>query len=164
MGSTRIILLAAVLAGCGGKLAGSTEPSSFQDEDVSRDETAPAGPEDGEWGTWQLLWTGELGKRDYDPPFLELDLRSDGSAYLWQCASSVAPDGKRCPPAARTPCLEGKMSLVGTEWTVTFPGASGVVRDEPSGDIVVEGTGALPAKGHYWRVGAPSREGCVPDR
>lgn len=166
MGSIHIVLLVAALAGCGGKLADAgADDDSSHEEETSLEGTAPAAPEDGEWGTWQLLWTGERGTRDYHPPFVELDLHPDGRAFLWGCASAGPPDGTRCPPRSRKPCLEGRITLAGIEWSVAFDGGStGVVRDEPSGDIVVDGTGALPAKGHYRRVAAASREGCVPNR
>lgn len=173
-----------MLAACGGKVIGD-EPSGSSastvpraagptnadaDESDAPDEPGPTGAEDGEWGTWQLLSVeGSDGKRQYDPPFVELDLHSNGTAYLWTCSAGTTGTGTRCPFYARMNCFVGTIQSSGDVWRVDFPtkqgthtSARGEIFEEPSGDITVKGEGALHPAGHYRRVGAASTEGCVP--
>lgn len=164
-----LVSSSSLVVACGGRIDGETAfiPSSAEADD----ELAPSGPEDGEWGTWQLLSVdGPDGRRHYDPPFVELDLHPNGQAFMWTC--SVGPptgQGERCPFYARHGCLVGTIALEGDIWRVHFPtkdgmrtAARGDVVDEPSGDITVKGEGALHPGGHYRRVGAATREGCEP--
>ncbi len=176
-------LLAFLLASCGGKIDGppwgaatssvprrSMPPDVAADDDEPEELTIPSGAEEGEWGTWQLLSVdGPDGKRQYDPPFVELDLHPSGAAYLWTCSKAATGTGERCPFYARMNCFAGRIVTDGRVWRVDFPikngthtGASGEIVEEPSGDITVKGSGALHASGHYRRVAASSSEGCVP--
>ncbi|MBX3258852.1 MAG: hypothetical protein KF782_03980 [Labilithrix sp.] len=176
-----VVLLSLVsLPACGGKIDGdpagtstSFDPSSVDVEDTPwgpRERIPPSGPEDGAWGTWQLLSVdGPDGKRRYDAPFVELDLHEGGAAYAWTCSAAPTGQGQRCPFYARHACLVGTIALVGDTWRVHFPtrdgratAAQGDIVTEPSGDITVKGEGALDPGGHYRRVGAASREGCAP--
>jgi hypothetical protein len=143
-------------------------PTTPADDD--EDVTGSPGMEEGEWGTWQLLSVdGADGKRQYDPPYVELDLHPNGTAYLWTCSAALTGTGERCPFHARMNCFLGTISTDGGSWRVDFPAkagsstaAKGEIIDEPSGDITVRGEGALHHAGHYRRVGAASIDGCVP--
>ncbi|MBX3198184.1 MAG: hypothetical protein KF894_08570 [Labilithrix sp.] len=178
---TGVVLLSFVcLTACGGRIDGdpagtstSSDPSSSDMEDTiwgPRERIAPSGPEDGAWGTWQLLSVdGPDGNRQYDPPFVELDLHEDGGAYLWTCSAGPTGQGERCPFYARHGCLVGTITLAGDTWRVHFTtrdgqatAAGGEVVHEASGDITVKGEGQLHHGGHYRRVGAATREGCAP--
>jgi len=174
--------LLVLVLGCGGKVDGEAPgsaavprsgvpPRAAADEaDDMDDVTPPSGAEEGEWGTWQLLSVeGPDGKRQYDPPFVELDLHPNGAAYLWTCSEGLTGTGRRCPFYARMNCFEGTIASDGAAWHVSFPtkrgtnvSGRGEIVEEPSGDIMVKGEGALLARGHYRRVAAPSLEGCVP--
>jgi hypothetical protein len=160
-----------VVAACGGKVSGdplASIPSSAESE-VGDKPPEPSGPEDGEWGTWQLLsLEGPDGRRQYDPPFVELDLHPDGRAYRWTCAASITGNGQRCPIGLRESCMVGRVVLSGFVWSVQLTNkegtrveARGDIVDEPSGDISVDGEGALHPRAHYRRVGAAG-EGCIP--
>ncbi|MBX3219679.1 MAG: hypothetical protein KF795_04100 [Labilithrix sp.] len=169
-----------MIAACGGRIEGgpsgtstSSDPSSADVEDTpwgQRERIPPSGPEDGAWGTWQLLSVdGPDGKRQYDPPFVELDLHEDGEAYLWTCSEGPTGQGQRCPYYARHGCLVGTIALAGETWRVQFTTrdgsavlARGDVVTEPSGDITVKGEGVLHPGGHYRRVAPATREGCAP--
>ena len=176
LGSIPFVLL---LVSCGGKVdgepsgarSGAVPRSSVPPEVVEDEEMAvPSGTEEGEWGTWQLLSVdGPDGRRQYDPPYVELDLHPTGAAYLWTCSTALTGKGERCPYYARMNCFTGTISSDGRTWRVDFPAkagasttASGEISDEPSGDITVKGRGALHADGHYRRVAAASPDGCVP--
>jgi hypothetical protein len=167
-----LVLIVSCAGACGGKVAGdgSGATSSVPSPSEAEDPVSSSGPEEGEWGTWQLLSIDAPdGRRTYEPPFIELDLHWSGEAYLWTCALGLTGTGQRCPFYARQGCLVGTMSLFGDTWRVHFPtkegtrtAARGDIADEPSGDITVKGEGVLPAGGHYRRVAAPSHEGCAP--
>jgi hypothetical protein len=156
---------------CGGRLAITDEAPSPASSNVEQEPVASSdspAAEDGAWGTWQLLWIkGADGQRDDSPPFLQLDLHPEGSAYLWQCTSPTQNMGKRCDFSARSACRVGTISLSGTTWGVRFAAGDGeldgfaAVVEEASGDITVDGTGILPARGHYRRVAAPSHDACL---
>jgi len=174
------VLLVLLLSSCGGKVDGGVSgssnrsvPRSATPPDVDADEvdevTGSPGMEEGEWGTWQLLSVdGPDGRRQYNPPYVELDLHSNGTAYLWTCSAALTGTGERCPFHARMNCFVGKISSDGHAWRVDFPAkagssttASGEILDEPSGDITVKGQGALHEGGHYRRVAAASPDGCA---
>ncbi len=167
------VFLVASAGACGGKVdadAPGATTSSVPSPSEAEEPGFPSVPEEGEWGTWQLLSVDAPdGRRTYDPPYLELDLHSNGEAYLWTCMLAPTGTGQRCPYYARQHCFVGTMALSGDTWRVHFPtkegtrtAARGDVVDEPSGDITVNGEGALPAGGHFRRVAAPSHDGCVP--
>jgi hypothetical protein len=172
-----LVVAALLIAGCGGQIASdprdpntSSIPSSA--ETAPFDPDAPSSePEEGEWGTWQLLSIEDpaTGKRQYDPPFIEIDLQPDGTAFLWTCINASTGNGERCPAPYRQTCHKGTFSLSGTTWRVQLTNRDGTqvagrgdVTEEASGDIGIDGTGVMPAKAHYRRVGAPTREGCLP--
>lgn len=176
-----VAVLVLLLAGCGGKVDGELSGSSTRPlpraptppsvvSDTDDDTIGSSGLEEGEWGTWQLLSVdGPDGSRQYDPPYVELDLHPNGLAYLWTCSAALSGSGERCPFHARMNCFAGTISADGGAWRVDFPAktgsrvtARGEIVDEPSGDITVKGEGALHPTGHYRRVAAPSTEGCVP--
>jgi hypothetical protein len=158
------------IAACGGRLEGASADGSNLSPAEAEHRNEPVLPEDGEWGTWQLISVdGADGSRRYDPPFVELDLHSDGKAYLWRCAAASTGTGQRCPYFTRHGCLVGTISLSGTTWRVHFPSKDGSrtagqadIVDEPSGDITVDGEGPIPSGGHYRRVGAASQDRCAP--
>jgi len=173
-------LLLLLLSSCGGLVAGdkdnppettSSIPSSSESAPWDPNAPAPDVAEDGEWGTWQLLSVEDsvTGKRQYDPPFIEIDLQPDGTAFLWTCVAASTGNGERCPAPFRQTCHKGTISISGTTWRVQLNDRAGQsvvgrgdVKDEPSGDIAIDGTGILPARAHYRRVGAATREGCLP--
>lgn len=160
-------------AACGGRVERGVSgegtgraPSSSEAEEP----TEPPLPEDGEWGTWQLIAVDtDDGTPNYDPPFIEIDLHETGKAYFWECLAAATGSGKRCPYPSRRGCLVGTISVTGATWQFHFPskdGSStsgrGVIVDEPSGDITVKGEGVVPARGHYRRVSPRSYDGCSP--
>lgn len=182
-----LLPLSLSLSMCGGKMAGgdpssataSPSPSSSVDVGATTEDGSPLPPtpqfsssdEDGEWGTWQLISVeGPNGRREYDPPFVEIDLHSNGEAYLWRCFAASTGTGTRCPYGMRHGCLVGTVSPAGSTWRVQFPEQGGTqwksvgaeIVEEPSGDIAIDGAGALPAGGHYRRVAAASVDSCVP--
>lgn len=168
MGGLAVLMLAA----CGGRVEGAAggETSSFPSSAVAEQtpDSAP-GPVDGAWGTWQLLSVeGSDGKRIYDPPFIEIDLHPDGTAYRWTCAAGPTGSGLRCPVGLRQGCLAGTIALDGFRWRVRLNDrtgtnvAGGEIEEEASGDIRVDGNGALSPGAHYRRVAAASKESCSP--
>jgi hypothetical protein len=174
-----LVPLSLSLSMCGGKMVGNNDPSSATAPVASADDesqlpsspTFAAAEEDGEWGTWQLLSVeGPNGKRQYNPPFVEIDLHSNGEAFLWRCFAASTGTGARCPYGMRHGCLVGTVAPVGTTWRVQFPEQvgtqgktlSGEIVEDSAGDIMIDGTGALPAGGHYRRVAPASQDACVP--
>jgi len=156
--ASRLALL--LLAACGGKVDGAGDPASAAST-VSEQPLGPAGPADGPWGLWQLLSVeGADGKRQYDPPFVEIDLHPDGTAFRWSCSAAPSGSGLPCPGALRQGCAAGSVRLDGVVWHIELAAgsqvaSSGDVDDEPSGDIRV---GAA----HYRRVAAATSLGCIP--
>jgi hypothetical protein len=171
-----LLPLALTVVGCGGQIVQdpqdpntSSIPSSAETAPFDPNQPNPE-PEEGEWGTWQLLSVEDAsGKRQYDPPFIEVDLRPDGTAYLWTCIARSTGNGERCPAPYRQTCHKGTFTISGTTWRVQLTNRDGTqiagrgdVTEEASGDIGIDGSGVLPAKAHYRRVGAPTHEGCLP--
>lgn len=170
-----VLLNAPTLLGCGGQIAlddqdrgTSSIPSSA--ETAFDPHQPPTEPEEGEWGTWQLLSVEDAsGKRQYNPLFIEVDLHPSGVAYLWTCIHRSTGNGERCPAPYRQTCHKGTFIVSGTTWRVQLTNREGTqiagrgdVTEEASGDIGIDGTGVLPARAHYRRVGAPTHEGCLP--
>jgi hypothetical protein len=144
-----------LLAACGGRVDGAGDPAG-PTSTVSEQKLDPAGPGDGPWGLWQLLsLEGADGQRQYDPPFIEIDLHPDGTAFRWGCSAAPSGSGLPCPGALRQGCAAGTIQLEGLVWRVQLADEGGDVEDEPSGDIRV---GAA----HYRRVAAATTFGCIP--
>lgn len=167
------IVVVCGLLGCGGRVDGGTNAdvtAASPASDPLTPEPDTSIVEEGEWGTWQLLSVeDDSHKRIYDQPFLEVDLHPNGKAYFWTCISATIGQGLRCESPYRQMCHQGTFTVVGTTWriTLTSPNGSrtvgaGDVKDEPSGDIAIDGTGILPKRAHYRRVAAPSSDGCAP--
>jgi hypothetical protein len=120
-------------------------------------------------GLWQLEWTTGPNGEDDSPPFLELDLDTNGMAYFWSCLNAPTGNGLPCPTNQRVGCVVGQAALRGDAWHVVLTANDGTtvrgegdVVEDPSGDVAIDGTGLLPAGGTYHRVAAPAREKCFP--
>lgn len=165
----KLVVALVVVTACGGRLetapvgAGARQEESDAGAGASADTLFPPA---GDWATWQLVAIERDGERIGDPPYIELDLHPDGEAFLWTCATGPTGEGERCPFYARVGCLAGTVRLSGTTWHVALQGAKTVAEgdlfEEASGDLRVDGSGALPARGHYRRVAFASPEGCQP--
>jgi hypothetical protein len=164
MRASVLVLLSLSCLSCGGKLEGEGDPSlALQGKSSTEaDRPDPVYPSEGPWGLWQLLAVG----KNYDPPFIELDLHENGTAFMWRCAGD--PNGIRC--GSPFGCTTGTLTRSADDtWHVQLTDdhsnkqvARADLSDDPSGDIVVDGSGLLPAAGLYRRLGAATKIGCLP--
>jgi hypothetical protein len=178
-----LVLLAFLLwfvcaSACGGKIERSVASGSAGGADpnaVAAEPSAVVYPPEGAWGLWQLWSIPGPSGRDYEPPFDELDLHPDGIAYWWSCRPDPStsdgnlPDGLPCPSIRRDGCVVGTIALSDNAWRVALTSndartvlGRGSVEPDASGDVLIDGSGILPAGARYHRVSAPSREACMP--
>jgi hypothetical protein len=169
----KLALVVVITGACGGRLeplpSAEASPRAPDRETTSAGADADEGLGDGSWATWQLIAIDRDGVRVDHPPFVELDLHPTGEAFMWTCLAAPTGDGTRCPYYARQQCLAGRVRPSGSVWLLELSDAEGArtlaegtIVEEPSGDIFVDGRGALPARGHYRRVAYASPDTCEP--
>jgi hypothetical protein len=123
----------------GSTTTGGVDDAGTTDSNVATSQANPP------WGVWSMIV-------QYGPPGgvttptipMQVELRSDGTAFAWICAG--APDdgsfSQSCATIARTQCWIGTVAWNGKRWRVDFPVAHvGGVPNQ--GDITPDGKGNI---------------------
>lgn len=142
--------------GTGGPGAG-TAPPVVAPPGSGKSTGAPA-PAEGPWGVWRLVsLDGPPGEPVSDaPPAMQLELRSDGTAWRARCTDTQQD---RCPSQFTYDCIGGTVAWDGAEWRVDLPGIrvggvpeQGQIANEPGGGILVRYIYPTYSAGHFVKV------------
>jgi len=132
-------------AGGGGDIYDSPAPpdgwDDFHADAVATSESTPP------WGIWTMsVQYGPVGVPTTPIVPMQIEMRSDGTAFRWTCVGAPA-DGSLTAPCvtqARTDCLTGTNAWEENRWHVAFP-----ANDSPGlqaggqGDLAPDGEGHI---------------------